>query len=1318
MLLPLFALILLLASTNALYAGQPVLFENGKATIVLEDHIQHPLYWWPETLLSYEIVSSEPITTEQLELIDQKTGKQIPFQLTKSAIQGKAANTLHILTDLPSKGKQVFVLRKGEPHHFPALSVKEADGYIAVTTHKFSVRIPASQSVVDGKISGPVACLSEDGINWFGQSAFAAGTGVKSLETKQVNSGPLFATFELHYTFSNGAAYTAQLRCIQGYDFIELKEQMEGFKDEERPEWSIHWNKFAPTHRQAPNHPYGKPKENAKGFNRYDWESISQTMLNSHHGINKEVSADGKIPFQVGLFGNWPAETNVTSSLFWDEKSNRSIGIFTQDLSYWDDRQYAIWHDPRDLSVKFFYKDSLLKWSYPLINGNRSTALSFYPHQKDIDYMDNLESLTELTQTPDGLRYNVKMAQLSYNSFLQNKHSTLDLNKVKDWCLVYPDSAPIPVSIFDDSKKQSVRDFEQRFLYGSFTNELAISGPCQNSGYGPTASRSFYDMFTSSLNQLLPRMTKDQRDRMIAMFLVHAYIAAGEEYMPMKHILSGHPNFLSDVKSVPAFASYLFPEHPQAKEWADLFEKYIDLNSHYHTRPDVKRWNAIGGRWTENINTYIWGFIRPAIRANYLLHLMDGKKRMANKNMTKIGNYVMNALSAPFDGGSTDVNDMHNWGSVTPENGPARVIPPLGAHAIRRMLPSAYWLLGKEFEHYDPLLSENMRYIARPEYEDAEMKDRAGNTFNCMYPLSTDDSGTPPDLESVKITGYGIVLRSSVGTKDELSVHLGQIDNGPNYRWGIVGDGGCGAVYFYARGKSYSNNGKEDAGDRRLQDTDLVTSFGVFKDGRFKSIGKNELSSPLYDLTVGQYAEITSSSDRAYSWPEYKGRSIMLVGSDYFLIYDDVYNQNMGSRFSWFTKLDESLPELEVIKGGGADYTYSSKKAEYITHTGKESKGIWFDGTGDFLTFVSHKKGYTSQPTSYGSVIHSPEGNSDFIFRNDIPVEVDEADIIFTGTAGLIRNKPDQQEMVVFHGSRIGNADFEIYPQSTDAGLSAIYKNKENIKGQFYCIDNAQVVFKWNKGMPRFLHFYIDGVKQHISPIGNEMRVTIPAGKHIWNLTKGLPNLPRPVIQYTRNDNNKVEVCIVPVAGTESYRYEYSTDAGKNWTLQKEQPQNKRVFSPQGKESKGYIRVSALNKEHTSAPSVIYPMYFTSAKPHYPDGLKLEIMNNRIELSWGKVLGCKDYKLYKKTGNGPFRLIHSGNDNEYTDNRYSAGEYYEYTVSTLNGNGESELCQPVTTNPDSWLNFDPVKGEPFRRTVTLKSSIDNDGNRVPSYYPE
>ena len=69
-----------------------------------------------------------------------------------------------------------------------------------------------------------------------------------------------------------------------------------------------------------------------------------------------------------------------------------------------------------------------------------------------------------------------------------------------------------------------------------------------------------------------------------------------------------------------------------------------------------------------------------------------------------------------------------------------------------------------------------------------------------MYPLDSEDSGTPPLLESTKINGYGIILRAAVGTEDELSIHLGQIDNGPNYRWGIVGEGGCGTIYFYANG--------------------------------------------------------------------------------------------------------------------------------------------------------------------------------------------------------------------------------------------------------------------------------------------------------------------------------------------------------------------------------------------------------------------------------------------------------------------------------------------------------------------------------------
>ena len=1317
--------ILIFISAHA-SSGNTLLFKEGKATIIVEDHLSHPLYWWPTTLLTYEIIFDSRISKTELVLINEETNNRIPFQLSdiETLESGSIKAQLHFMTDLPSGKKHVFALQKGIPQTTNNINIEKKGNYYQVTTNKFSVMIPASQN--GANISGPIYSISKDKQEWIGKSFFniKQHSDIK-LETKIISSGDLFTEFELQYTFSSGEKYKAYVKCVHNYDFIELKEEMSGFSETNHYSFNMEWSNFSPTHRQAPNHPYGGPKVNALGFERYDWEKIDQTRLNSHHGITESVSNDGKMPFEVGIFGNWPAETNVTSSVFWDEKDNQSVGLFVKDLEGWNSYKYPIWIDTQELSVKLYYNNSLLRWSYPLVNGTRTSALSFYPHQKDIDHMNNLEKLTQPISNPDGTHYKVAMGQQSYNSFLQNRYSTLDLNVVKNWCLTYPDSLPVQEVIFENDKNMTPKEFEQRFFYGHFSNELPMSGPCQNSGYGPTSSRLFYEEYVCMMNALMPQMSQDQRKRMIAMFLVHAYIAAGEEYMPMKHMLSGHPNFLSDVKSVPAFASYLFPAHPKASEWADMFEKYIDLNTQHHVRPDVKEWNAIGGRWTENISTYLWANLRPSLRANYLMqHYLDGKKRMANKEMAMVGSFVLNSLSAPFNGESLDfykneqgrLDGMLYWGVVTPEMAPSRIFPPQGAHAIRRQPPNGYWLLGKELENYDPLLSENIRYVSRPEDEDTEIYSREANSFRLMYPLDTKDTGTPPILESTKITGYGIVLRAGVNTDDELSIHLGQLDNGPNYRWGIVGEGGCGTIYFYANGKSYSNNDKEDIGDRRLQDTDMSTGFGVFKDERFKAIGRNELTRPMYNLGVGQFAEITASQDSKYSWPEYQSRSIMLLGSDYFLIYDDVYNQNIASRFSWFTHLEDDFPELQNIKGGGPGYVFWNTNPDVIKLTAVRTKGIWFDGTGDFLTFVSHKKGYKNTAKPYGCIITSPEGNEDYIFRIDKPIDVDENNIIFSGTAGFIRNIPGQQEMAIFHGSKIGNSQFEIRPQSTDAGLSAVFTSPDNIKGEFYSMDDEEVIFSWTSA-PVSVSFYIDGIKQKAFIKNNQMTVRFPKGKHIWNLTKGLPDLVQPQVKYTSNEKGYVKFSVYPVQSAQSYCYEYSTDQGKTWKLYKEQKENSILIKPTANERKGYVRVYALNKENRSKPSVIYPVYFTSEKPYFPDGLKLKKEDKQYTLNWGKVLGCNEYRLYRRSKNGEYKLIYKGSESQFTDTNIERG-ILEYAVSAFNGNGESKLSNAVTSDNQSWLNFVPIKENKFRRSVTIDGGTDLHDNKVSTYYPE
>ncbi|MDD4922455.1 MAG: hypothetical protein PHS30_08270, partial [Bacteroidales bacterium] len=794
----LFVLIFVMACGHLFAAlASPIVFRSGKAEISFKDHLQHEFFWWPNTLLSYPVIFEEAVVAEGLILTDMKSGKQVPFQLTglEKTSDGKMNAVLYLMTAMSPGGEFHYILKKGNPETFQKIKIEQKGKEIAVQTDKHTIYFPASQEGSSASLPGPVLGIGQNGKARMGSSVFLPGPKkLKKLDSKIVADGPLFAEVEVNYLFTDGSTYKANVRCVNSYDFVELKEKMSGFQKNAQTGWEMSWNNFFPTHRQAPNHPYGKPKD-TPGFNRYDWEKIDQSMMSSHHGITL-AGSDGKIPFEIGIYGNWPAERVVTSSVFWDEKAMQSVGAFMEDASYWDDKEYSIWSVSGKLNVKFYYKDGKLKWIYPVYDGQRSTALSCYPHKKDVDYMDELERLS----SPKKQYPRTKISQLSYNTFLQNRHSTIDLNRVKDWDLSYPVPLRLSPVIFGEEKGEKVESLERSFMYSGYSNELAISGPCQNSGYSPSPATSFYASYVEAFNRMLPKANAMQRERLAAMFLMHAYIAAGEEYMPMRTMFSGHPNFLAVIKCIPPLASFLFPEHTEAKNWGDMYEKYLDLNTRYHVRPEVKSWDAQGGRWTENLGTYVWGFLRPTVRANFLLQdYFDSKNRLANKQIQILSSYLLNSLSAPYDGESLEFYrgengklDMHCWGIITPEKGPARIHPPQGAHSHRRRPPSAFWRLGKGLENYDPLLSENIRYISRPEHDEFEALDRSKEIFKIMYPESGVDKGTPPDFQSVKLTGYGIILRAAVGTKDELSVHLQQIDRGPNYRWGIAADGGCG----------------------------------------------------------------------------------------------------------------------------------------------------------------------------------------------------------------------------------------------------------------------------------------------------------------------------------------------------------------------------------------------------------------------------------------------------------------------------------------------------------------------------------------------
>jgi hypothetical protein len=894
-------------------------------TFNLHDSLEHPFIWWPRTLLEYP-VHLAGVDTRNLTLEDSE-GHAVPFQLSSG--NGK----LSFFSDLPSGGIRVFTLKSGTPATVTPLVRESVEpGSIVLDSGKLQVRIPASQSnPVDAP--GPVMQLAR-GAKWIGKSRFLA--KVSRIETRRIESGPLFITYRITYDLSPKGRYSATIRVLGDTEFVELYEEMEGVNDARIETW---WTGFQPTDRQAPNHPYNPGHEMVDPH-----EPIDGAQMNTHIAVLPGISPEGEMPFRLGLYQPWPAFSVGTFANFWNETTGDALGVFIDKVGRWNDHDYPIWNSSDRLQVHFYWRKGEFFWKWPLSDGTRSTCLSFYDHALDRAAVDDMRRMHAGVIGKDGFRYRSSQQPTSHMLFLQNRHGVMDLNEVKDWVLEYPDTAKHPPTVFHEGGARTPTELEQRIMTSDLMTEVVASGTRQNGGFGPVPSRRVGDWWVDGFNRLHDQLNERQRRRLTAALLLMAYTHAGEDYMPMRPMLSGHPNFLSDVKSVPALMSFLFPEHPMAHPWADEFRKYMELNTHYHTRPEVKAWESKGGRWTENLGTYVWGFVRPALRANYSLMQFDGGNRFPTPEMAQLGNYLVDALSSPFDGEPEEVvrtaHDMHQWGMVTTRNGPRRIHPPQGAHAERRMPPRSMWLLGQLLERFAPLTAEHLMWAARPSDQDFELPVAAPDPWKVMF-AGPDNRGTDPHLQSAKYTGYGIILRAGVGTPDELSIHLQQIDEGPNYRWGNQPDSGTGAIYFYAHGKAYSHNGTEDTGDRATQDTDLQTNFGAWKDGKFRSIGRNDLVRPMYNLDVAQFAEVVPKS---YSTPEYVSRSVMLVGKDYFATFDDVFNEAIPHRLSWFVGRYEELPFIRVVRGGGRNP--EDGKTELLA---SKTKGVWYDGLGDTI---------------------------------------------------------------------------------------------------------------------------------------------------------------------------------------------------------------------------------------------------------------------------------------------------------------------------------------------------------------------------------
>ena len=1255
---------------------------GGVLRFALQDHIQHPAFWWPRTLLTYPVdFSGADVPEGGLALLDG-AHHPVPFQLSAVRTQhGKLRFArVSFFSDLPSGGTRLFELRRAVPPQAAPTSEVQShsvNGVVEVDTGALSVRLPASRVFKFGaRVPGPILGLRRAG-GWIGDSTLVSpGKRVLHVETTLLDRGPLFQTWRVAYTFACGARYAATVRAVAGYDFLELFEESRGLAKADDAFWETAWTHFAPTVRSAPfgpDWPVDKPRVLAFRGEDPAFTGPGRTEEPEHDYFNSLVpfSADGTI-------GNSEAH-------FLDARSGEGLGVFVLNPAAWQDHEYSIWASSSTLAVHFRHEHGTLRWRWPLVTGTRETGLTLFgPNAR---------------ARQNGLA-------MSHENFLANRYGFISLNRVKDWVLEYPDAARrLPISIPDSNEESKSVGAYWKALWTSPLLDIATRNLVH-----PVTMRAMSRWVVPGFAQFRDALTPAQRERATALLLFTSYVASQEEASPLRNLLGGHPNFMADWKyPLPAGAA-LFPDHPLAGEWCDQFEKFLELAGIFYVRPDVPAWGAQGGRWTESIGIYNWAFLEPAARGNALAMQFDGRNRFAQSGLALHGEYLTGILTAP----------------VTQPARTLRLHPPQGAHAGQRGAEWPMYALGRGLRRFRPLDAEALMWggAANARLGDGESL----------------DPGTDPHLQSEKFTGYGLVLRAAVDTPDEVAVFLQQIDKGPNYRWGFGNEGGCGDIYFYARSASFSGHLGEDAGDRRVSDGDFTSNTAAYKDKTFRAVGMNDLTRPFYPLDVAQFAELTPRRTDPYSWPEYHSRCVMLVGSDYFLVGDS-FERGVMSRFNWNTVVGEdALPTIIPIRGENAwvmDRTTRGKGGATAT------RGVTYDpykAGGDRLMLVTHRSDVRVLPRKRGDLTPfttvETAQSEDFVFQNQNAILEDSAQVTFHGTAGVLRRFHDgHRALALFHGSQIGDDQLTLSVSDPNQGVSAVYTASDTIAGQSLGAGTLTLTFH---SAPPAASFYLDGARVASQVTGSGVHVALPPGLHRWEWTVGLPEPMPPVMLRTEDHPGGARLFFTTAPGADNYRLETSADGGKIWQVAGETTVGEFDLTGQTNGTKIAVRAVALNARRESRPAREYPVYVTDAPPLPPDGLKLRLGRRQVGVTWGEVLGASEYRLYRRVqGRAAWREVYRGAAREFTDTGLNAvpafaapglaanaerlrkPTIYEYAVAAVSGNGEGPQSLPENSDPASWRNWYPEAPLRFkRRSAYWQPPYVLPDQMPPVYYPE
>lgn len=1053
---------------------------------------------------------------------------------------------------------------------------------------------------------------------------YSVKTDLKLVSSKEeISDGAVESVFIKTLKFDGGKEYKFTLKLKRDLDYLEVYEEMKGFIKGEA-KLVLSWINFEPLHRY--------------------------TTYRGKEKIDDYTGDEGKMPFVINPFMPNSSAWDRPMLAFIAEGGKEWSGILLHDYNKFDDGEYAIWGS-RDTLALIPYENKI---EGNIIDGTRA----FMHVLCDRRVPEDLETYY--------LRY----------------YSIANLNNVKDYVLDWQDDKNDYPKYFRVKK-----DMKWGGFYGSYRG-LPKAKDMMNildrnstifaeiEKIAPVSCRALRSTWAQVFDLTAKELSDDEFRRVKAAMAFVCYTFTQENYYPIENMLAGHPNFLTDViGTVAVFASLLGKNHPMHDSWLSYYEKALARNFKYHIRPSVEKWQVEGGRWTENVGCYMFAMLNCVVTDCHIVYaLNNGEMPMLYPHIKPFLKYLIN-ISSPED----------FYGR--------RLYPPMGSHAASVEFGGRFGhgfilamiKLADMLKYYEPLISEYIIHNFRNVSDFEGVLAEEGIYGESYRRFALYNCGTSPEIYSCKYTGFGFVLRDNVNDSGESEIMLQQIDEGPNYRWGRAAQGGCGELYYYAEGKKYTDHNLEDVGDEARGDVQSTTNFGVLIDREYRSAGRNDLTEPLMDFGFVKYARINAGK---YSAPYYKYRSLMTIENRYIAIYDAVADKFQTGRFVWAQKGDGEFPMVKNIRPGvngvlSDGGTPTDKLSDYKKN---DTKTLNFDGRGDFLTVVTHLRGYNDEraiysidKTDYGAELVFPQNKEEVFFDNARIREKNEG-FSFDGYVGYFARVKNETRLAIFDGNKIGCKEITIeipYDKNNRHGMSAVLCENE-IRGKADFADDGNVKIQAvNCG-----EVHIDGEKADFTYENGEYSFEMPCGKHSYNIGK-IADVEKTEIVGSVERNGGFTLEWQKLKTAESYEVSMSSDG--EYTYKIVGKTNGDFFVHNNIENgKYHVRVRGIMEGKRGEWSHAYPVYVTSEKPHYPDGLRVVRNGSKYMATWGEVLGCGEYRLYKVGSKMP---VYAGKERQ---TEVGEGEYF---VTAVNGNGESapSLMRSTASELAQWDNH-PEKG--------------------------